>query len=91
MDELESKSQTPNTCMLSEQEKNELERNKWKSRRKMAWIALYSMIITTIIVLFMPIQESKLSIISEVLVWFYFAMASVIGAYMGVTAWAARR
>jgi len=66
----------------------ELERNKWRGRRKMGWIALLSMLTFTLILLFAPISNEKLNILSETITWFYFAMTSIIGAYMGVTAWA---
>ncbi|MHA1700684.1 MAG: hypothetical protein ACTSWK_00280 [Promethearchaeota archaeon] len=66
----------------------ELEKRKWKNRRKMAWISLVAMIIVTLILLFAPIPESRLKILSEPIIWFYFSMTSVIGIYMGATTWA---
>ena len=64
-------------------------KNRWKNRRRMAWTALVSMIITTILILFV-IPEPRLALLSEVITWFYFSMASVIGAYMGFTTWASK-
>lgn len=62
----------------------EQEKLKWKNRRKMAWTSLISMLIFTILILFV-VPESRLTILTDVIVWFYFAMTSIIGAYMGFT------
>jgi len=62
---------------------------RWKNRRRMAWISLISMILVTYAILFTNLcPESKLAIVGEVITWYYFASASVIGAYMGLTTWA---
>jgi len=42
----------------------EMEKRKWKNRRKMAWISLVAMIVVTIILLFAPIPETRLKILS---------------------------
>jgi len=66
-----------------------LQRIRWKNRRRMAWISLLSMIAVTAF-LFTPIvPESRLAILTDVITWFYFSMASIIGFYMGATTWAA--
>jgi len=62
----------------------EQEKIKWKNRRQMAWLSLNSMIIFTVLILFF-VPESRLEILTDVITWFYFAMTSVIGAYMGFT------
>ena len=72
-------------------EDSELERNKWRGRRKMGWVALTSILAVTALLLFAPISEERLKILSEPITWFYFSMASVIGAYMGFTTWASRK
>ena len=69
----------------------ELEKRKWQNRRRMAWTSLIAMNIVTIILLFAPIPDARLKVISEPLIWSYFAFTSVIGAYMGFTTWATRR
>jgi len=68
-------------------EKEILIKKRWQNRRRMAWVSLVSMIIVTILILFV-VPESRLNILSEVITWFYFAMTSIIGAYMSVTTWA---
>ena len=69
----------------------DLEKRKWSNRRRMAWLAFISMILVTAALLFAPIEASRIKILSEPITWFYFAMASVIGAYMGFTTWASKK
>lgn len=78
---------TQNGLDLKKQEM-EMERNKWRGRRKMSWTSLISMVFVTIVILLGPTSVEKLKILSEMITWFYFAMASIIGAYMGFTTWA---
>jgi hypothetical protein len=59
----------------------------WKNRRRMAWVSLIAMLVATGLVFFI-VPESRLKIIGDVITWFYFAMTSVVGAYMGFTTWA---
>jgi len=66
----------------------ELEKRKWKNRRKMAWVSLVAMNVITLILLFAPIPPDRLKIIAEPIIWSYFAFTSVIGAYMGFTTYA---
>lgn len=68
-----------------------LEKMRWQNRRRMAWTSLLSMIAVTIIILFTDfVSIEKLKVLSEVITWFYFCCASVIGAYMGFTTWASK-
>ena len=69
-----------------------IEKTKWINRRRMAWISLISMLIITFLVLFTSVvSDSRLEILSDVITWFYFSCVSVIGFYMGATAWTARK
>jgi len=62
---------------------------RWKNRRKMAWISLLSMISMTAVILFTDIVDiERLKVLTEVITWFYFSCASVVGAYMGFTTYA---
>lgn len=56
--------------------------NRWKHRRRMAYISLASMLIVTYILLF-KIPPEKLAPLTEVINWFYITMGSIVGAYMG--------
>lgn len=74
-----------NECM------NDVEamRARWRNRRRMAWLSLLSMITVTCLILFTKIvPETRLTILSDVITWFYFSCASIIGMYMGATTWA---
>lgn len=65
---------------------------RWQNRRRMAWLCLISMILITFVILFTDwCPESRLKILAEVITWYYFTTASIIGAYMGFTTWASRR
>lgn len=65
----------------------QLRESKAETQKNMAWTAIVSMIIFTSI-LFSPfISDAKISALSDLLGLFYIAQASVVGAYMGVTAW----
>ncbi|MFW9871618.1 MAG: hypothetical protein ACFFG0_00835 [Candidatus Thorarchaeota archaeon] len=93
-EEMESTYSYSNESDMQRQEKFldiELEKRKWKNRRKMAWTSLISMNIITLILLFAPISDARLKVIAEPLTWSYLAFTSVIGAYMGFTTWASRR
>ena len=63
---------------------------RWMHRRRMAYISLYSIIATTCYVLspYMPLD--RLTAASDVISWFYFAMVSIVGAYMGFATWSAK-
>jgi len=83
MEELEQELSKENEIM-------EIERKKWRGRRRMAWIALLSMIILTFFLFSPKIPDTRITILVEAITWFYFSMASIIGAYMGFTTWASK-
>lgn len=69
-----------------------LNKKRWQNRRRMAWASLLSMTIVTYLLIFTKIvPEHRIKILSEVIIWYYFCSASVIGAYMGFTTWASRK
>jgi len=55
---------------------------RWQNRRKMAWIALVSILIVTILAFFV-VEESRLKLLGDVINMFYLSMASIVGAYVG--------
>lgn len=69
---------------MSDAEKSSLSAitNRWKHRRRMAYIALVSCLVVTYFCLF-KISESRLQAATEVITWFYITMGSIIGAYVG--------
>ena len=79
---------------LADMEKiEEIERDNRKqaAQRRMAWVAIWSMIIFTII-LFSPIvSDARVNALADLLGLFYIAQAGVVGAFMGVSAWMSRK
>lgn len=78
-----------NTDSLSIQDAKELAlkksiliSNRWKHRRRMAYISLLSILIVTYFLLFkIPIE--KIKVLENVVTWYYITMSSIIGAYLG--------
>lgn len=69
----------------------ELREEKSDAQRRMAWIAMASMILFTI-GLFAPIfTDSRINALADILGLFYIAQAGVVGAYMGVSAWMSKK
>lgn len=62
--------------------------NLWKNRRKMGYIALFSMVAVTAYAMSPWIELDRLKALETVITWFYTAMASIIASYMGFTTWA---
>ena len=69
----------------------ELREEKADAQQKMAWIAMGSMLVFSLI-LFSPIvSESRVSALADLLGLFYIAQAGVVGAYMGTSAWMSKK
>jgi len=65
------------------------EEEKADAQRHMAWTALVSMLLFTVIV-FMPfVPDDRVQLLGNLSSLFYVAMAGVVGAYMGMTAYMA--
>lgn len=60
---------------------------RWKSRRQMTWLALIAMIAVTLLLMY-TIPVGKLGALELVIIWFYGAMTSIVGAYFGFRTWA---
>jgi len=64
---------------------------KTDSQRRMAWTAMIVMIIFTAL-LFLPIfPDGRIKALSDLFGLFYVGMASVVGAYMGMSAWMSKK
>jgi len=75
---------------LSEMEKiQEIERDnrKQSAQRRMAWVAIWSMIVFTILLFSPIISNERVSALADLLGLFYIAQAGIVGAFMGVSAW----
>tara|TARA_Y100000296_G_scaffold58448_1_gene67337 strand:- start:2277 stop:2603 length:327 start_codon:yes stop_codon:yes gene_type:complete len=69
---------------IQEQETAEEKAN---AQRNMAWVALVSIIVFTI-VLFLPIvPDERVKLLGDLSSLFFISMAGVVGAYMGMTAY----
>ena len=71
----------------------EIERDnkKQSAQRRMAWVAIWSMIVFTV-VLFSPIvSDQRVQALADLLGLFYIAQAGVVGAFMGISAWMSRK
>ena len=62
--------------------------DRFKNRRRMAWLSMVSMVAFTAILISPFVGVEKIKALEGVFGAFYFAMASVVGAYMGFTTWA---
>ncbi len=64
---------------------------KTDSQRRMAWTAMIVMIVFTAL-LFLPIfPDGRIKALSDLFGLFYVGMASVVGAYMGMSAWMSQK
>ena len=69
----------------------ELREEKARAQQFMAWTAMASMIVASV-VLFTPIvSDSRVAGLADLLGMFYIAQAGVVGTYMGTTAWMNRK
>ena len=56
--------------------------NRWKHRRRMAYVALIAILVVTYLSLF-KVDKDRLKDLEVIVTWFYVTMGSVIGAYVG--------
>lgn len=68
----------------------ELREEKADAHRRIAWVAMISMIVFTIFLFLPVVSETRVAALADLLGLFYIAQAGVVGAYMGVTAWMSR-
>lgn len=61
------------------------------TQKRMAWIAMISMVGFTLLLVSPIISDSRVTALSDLIGLFYIAQAGVVGAYMGVTAWMSKR
>lgn len=72
---------------VKEMQNSESLRKRQTAQRKMAWTAMISMIVFTILMFTPIIPESRVAALSDLLGLFYLGQAGIVGAYMGMTAW----
>lgn len=78
----ESKDTTIEEAKIAAKKLTILTANRWKHRRRMAYIALICIIYVTYQSLYYIPQE-RLGALEEIITWFFITMGSIIGAYVG--------
>lgn len=68
----------------------ELREEKADAQKRMAWVAIISMIVFSAVLFSPMVSESRVAALAELLGLFYLAQAGVVGAYMGFTTWMSR-
>jgi uncharacterized protein YebE (UPF0316 family) len=53
-------------------------------------MAMWSMLALTVYVVGPWMPMDRLNTLQDVISWFYFSMASIVGAYMGFATWSAK-
>lgn len=61
----------------------ELNARRWKNRRRMAWLAFFSILAVTYYMI-VVIDETRIELLNPIITWFYTVMGSVICAYCGL-------
>lgn len=69
----------------------ELREEKAEAQKKIAWMAMASMVVFTGVLFTSFVNVDRVNALSDLLGLFYIAQAGVVGAYMGVAAWMSRR
>jgi hypothetical protein len=69
----------------------ELQEEKARTQKSMAWVAMISMCIYAILPLMPFVPESRLSTLASLSDMLFLSQASVVGLYFGATAYMAKR
>ena len=67
----------------------EVAEEKADAQRQMAWVAMGSIIVFTLILVLPIVPDERVKLLGDLSSLFYVAMAGVVGAYMGMTAYMA--
>jgi len=72
---------------------HEMERadKKQLQQRYMAWSAIASMVVFTMLLFTPLVKESRVAALADLLGLFYIAQAGVVGAFMGMSAWMSKK
>lgn len=69
----------------------EIKEEKAHTQKRMAYIALLTMCLVTLLLVSPIVPIERVEVLGAVLDLFYIAQAGIVGTYMGVTAWVARK
>jgi cytochrome bd-type quinol oxidase subunit 2 len=64
----------------------QIESERWKTKRRMAWFSLIAMIAATGAMFFF-VSPTRMAALDSVISWFYMANTTIIGAYIGTSTW----
>lgn len=68
----------------------EIYERKAVNRRKMAWVSLIALVISGFCVLFI-VPETRLKSLSGLIELYFLSLASITGAYVGISTWMSKR
>lgn len=80
--------ETPQAPVVSPKDPNHP--SQWKHRRRMAYTSLISIIVVTGVLLGPWVPVDRVEKLSDLISWFYFSLASIVGAYMGFATWSGK-
>lgn len=60
------------------------------NRRRMAWVALIAMIVTSILLMFV-VPSDRITLLEEILAMYFIALGSIVGAYVGISTWMTKK
>jgi hypothetical protein len=78
-----------NDGVIDERE-NLIYERKAKNRRRMAWLSLIALIASGFCLMFF-VPESRLSQLDGILELYWISLGGIVGAYVGMSAWASRK
>jgi hypothetical protein len=67
---------------------DQVETDVWRSRRKMAWVALFGIIVPTVFIILRISDVGILDKLADLMSWYYLGLSSIVGAFFGFTTWA---
>ena len=65
----------------------DIRNEKADAQKQMAWVAMFSMLLFTIVLFSPMLSDSRVQALADLLGLFYIAQTGVVGAYFGMTAW----
>ena len=75
--------------VVSKKEEEMYER-KAKNRRRMAWLSLVALIASGFSLMFL-VPENRLAQLNGILELYWLSLGGIVGAYVGMSAWSARK
>jgi len=60
------------------------------NRRKMAWVSLIALISSAFCLMFL-VSESRIEKIKDILDFYWIALGSIVGAYVGISTWMTKK